>query len=341
MKNGIAVAGNMIVDILYPIQGLPAAGELTTITGDILRSTGGALCNVIVDLAKLDPSLHLTALGRLGNDAEGDYVLKSLKEHRNIDVSQVKREGATSFTAVMADELTKQRTFFHFRGANAQFDVDDIDWNLVSADLLHIGYIMLLDLLDSPDEVYGTRMARLLNAAQKHGIKTSIDVVSEAGDRFMRLVPPALRYTDYCIINELEAQQSTGVQLRDENGALLRDNIPEALRKLIDFGVSTWAIIHCPEGGFGMEKEGDFMAVDSLRLPDGYIKGTVGAGDAFCAGVLFAAHRKKTLPDAIIMGIASAACSLSESGATEGMQCADETLNFYYAQNKHVSGALK
>ena len=31
-KKGIAVAGNMIVDMLYPIDGFPKPGELTTIT---------------------------------------------------------------------------------------------------------------------------------------------------------------------------------------------------------------------------------------------------------------------------------------------------------------------
>jgi arabinose-5-phosphate isomerase len=64
-------------------------------------------------------------------------------------------------------------------------------------------------------------MARLLAEAQKHGIKTSIDVVSEASDRFTRLVPPSLKYTDYCIINEIEAGQTTGIALRDENDNLL------------------------------------------------------------------------------------------------------------------------
>ena len=89
MKNGIAVAGNMIVDILYPIQGLPGAGELTTILDGISRSVGGAVCNVIIDIAKLDPSLPLQALGRIGEDAEGDYIIEKLKMHKNIDLKQV------------------------------------------------------------------------------------------------------------------------------------------------------------------------------------------------------------------------------------------------------------
>ena len=102
-KKGIAVAGNMIVDMLYPVHGLPKPGELTTITADVSRSTGGALCNDIMDLAALDPSLPLTALGRIGDDDAGDFILEKMRAYPNISLSQVKREGVTSFTLVMAD----------------------------------------------------------------------------------------------------------------------------------------------------------------------------------------------------------------------------------------------
>ena len=89
-RNGIAVAGNMIVDVLYPILGNPKPGELTTITEGISRSSGGALCNVILDLAKLDSALPLTALGRVGTDPEGDYVLDKLRVHPQIETAQVR-----------------------------------------------------------------------------------------------------------------------------------------------------------------------------------------------------------------------------------------------------------
>ena len=329
MKKGIAVAGNMIVDVLYPILGIPKPGELTTITDGISRSSGGALCNVIVDLARLDPNLPLTALGRLGEDAEGDFVLEKLRAHANIDVSNVRREGMTSFTAVMADTVTKQRTFFHYRGANARFCEVDIDWDSVDAEILHIGYILLLDALDEPDGAYGTKLARLLHMAQERGIRTSIDVVSEAGDRFRRIVPPALRYTDYCVINEVEAEASTGVPLRGSDGTLLVENLPEALCKLKELGVWHWAVIHSPEGGFGLDESGSYVALKSLRLPERYIKGTVGAGDAFCAGVLCSAYHGWTLKAAIELGIAAAACSLSESGATEGVRSVSKAMEFY------------
>ncbi len=329
MRKGICVAGNLVVDITYPIERWPRQSELTTITEGITRSVGGAVCNVVTDLARMDKSLPLSALGVIGQDAEGDFILEQLGKYRNVDLSLLGRKGATSFTAVMSDNRTKARTFFQYRGANALFDESFIDWEKIDAELLHVGYILLLDALDQEDAEYGTKMARLLAEARRRGLKTSIDVVTETGDRFQTLVPPALRYTDYCVINELEAQQITGVPLRDESEKLYPENMKEALEQMKELGVSTWAVIHCPEGGYGLDEENRYVSLPSLRLPEGYIKGTVGAGDAFCAGVLYGAQKRWALPESIRLGTCAAAASLSEPGASEGVGTAEEVLKLW------------
>lgn len=329
MRKGICVAGNLVVDITYPIERWPRQSELTTITEGITRSVGGAVCNVVTDLARMDKSLPLSALGVIGQDAEGDFILEQLGKYRNVDLSLLGRKGATSFTAVMSDNRTKARTFFQYRGANALFDESFIDWEKIDAELLHVGYILLLDALDQEDAEYGTKMARLLAEARRRGLKTSIDVVTETGDRFRTLVPPALRYTDYCVINELEAQQITGVPLRDESEKLYPENMKEALERMKELGVSTWAVIHCPEGGYGLDEENRYVSLPSLRLPEGYIKGTVGAGDAFCAGVLYGAQKRWALPESIRLGTCAAAASLSELGASEGVGTAEEVLKLW------------
>jgi len=319
MSKGICVAGNLIVDVLYPTKGWPKQGELVHIADGITRVTGGAVCNVAIDLAKLDPELPVYAVGKIGTDAEGDLVMETMGAFPNMDLTRVHREGITGQTLVMNDLYCGERTFFTYCGANGTFDVDSVDWDNLPGDLFHIGYILLLDALDQEDNEYGTRMARLLHIAQQKGLKTSIDVVSEASDRFGRLVPPALKYTDYCIINEIEAQQSTGVVLRDEAGVLHTEKMPEALHALKRMGVSTWAVIHCPEGGYGLDDDDRYVELSSLKLPEGYIKGTVGAGDAFCAGVLLGAEKGYPLERAIDLGIASAAASLSDASSTGGM----------------------
>ena len=92
-RNGICVAGNMIVDITYPVDVMPKSGQLVPITGDPIRTTGGAVNNVIVDLAKLDPQLPLPAVGRIGKDAEGQFTMDYLHNFKNIDTACVKEEG--------------------------------------------------------------------------------------------------------------------------------------------------------------------------------------------------------------------------------------------------------
>lgn len=328
-KKGIAVAGSMNIDLLYPIQGYPNLGELTTITGSPAISTGGLLCNCALDLALLDPELPIPVLGRTGSDEQSEIIMNALHRCPNIDTSFIKREDATSFTFVMFDKTTKQRTFYHFRGGNAVFCEDDIPWDELDVDILHVGYILLMDALDTPDDEYGTKMARLMHTAQNRGIKTSVDIVTETGDRARRLAPPALKYADYCIINESEAEAVTGVPLRAKDGVLLPENMPAALRAMKEMGVSTWAVIHCPESGYGLDEHGNFVVVPSLNLPDGYIKGSVGAGDAYCSGVLYAAWRGDDLKSALELGTAAAACSLSEAGAAEGMRTAAEARALY------------
>ena len=329
MRKGICCAGNIIVDITYPIATWPKQNELTHITEGITNSTGGSVCNTITDLARLDPTMHLVASGFAGHDAEGDFVLAEMGKYPNIDLSMVKRDGRTSFTAVMSNNQTKERTFFQHAGANAYYGEDDIDWDKLDVNIFHIGYILLLPNLDEPDAQYGTKMARLLDRAQKAGMKTSIDVVSESGDRFSKLVPPALKYTDYCIINELEVQQTTGILLRDEDGNPHKENMPIALQKMKELGVSTWAVIHCPEMGCGIDETGTYYELPSLKLPKGYIQGTVGAGDAFCAGVLYAAEKKLPMPEALKIGACSAAASLSAVSASDGVKTAEEVLKLY------------
>ena len=329
MRKGICCAGNMIVDITYPIETWPKQNELTHITEGIQNSTGGSVCNTITDLAKLAPDMPLVASGFAGFDAEGDYMLEQLQQYPNIDLSQVMRNGRTSFTVVMSNNQTKERTFFQHAGANAHYCEDHIDLDKLNVNIFHIGYILLLPALDAPDDEYGTKMARLLHKAQQAGMKTSIDVVSETGDRFVKLVTPALKYADYCVINELEAQQTTGVLLRDENGILHTENMPKALEKLKELGVSTWAVIHCPEVGCGIDENGQYWEVPSLKLPKGWIKGTVGAGDAFCAGILYAAETGMNMEQALKMGACAAAASLREVNASDGVKTAEEVLKLY------------
>ena len=112
------------------------------------------------------------------------------------------------------------------------------------------------------------------------------------------------------------------------------ENKKSALQKLHELGVAKWAVIHCPELGCGMDEAGNYCEFESLKLPKGYIKGTVGAGDAFCAGVLYAAETDMPLREALKLGACSAAASLSEVSASDGVKTKDEVLKLYELYGK-------
>ena len=184
-----------------------------------------------------------------------------------------------------------RRTFFHARGANTLWRGDDIDFKKLDVRIFHLGYLLLLDALDQPCARFGTQAARLLARAQAAGIKTSADVVSEDSDRFAKIVNPALRHVDYCILNEIEAGKTTGFKIRPPGGALDTVALRHAAGALLQQGVRELVVVHFPEGAFARTRKGEDFWQASLKLPSNYIAGTAGAGDAFCAGVLYGAWR--------------------------------------------------
>jgi len=248
-KRGIALSGNLIVDFYKEIDIYPDHSTLTTIR-NINRETGGLVCNCAQGLSQIDPEFKLAVIGRIGADEAGDFIVEKLSQYPNIDQSRLIRDGGTSFTDAMIDLANRTRTYFHFRGANSKLAIEDIDLDHLGVNVLHIGYILLLDSLDAEDQEYGTRLARLLERARKKGIKTSIDIVSEVSDRFSTIVPPALKYTDYAIVNEYEASKVTGIPVRDEQGQFLVEAAFEVCRRLLELGVRSLAVIHS-KGGSG------------------------------------------------------------------------------------------
>lgn len=324
MRKGLCFAGNAIADQIKFVEQYPCPGTLTTITSTG-TSLGGLLCNCALDTARLDPHVPVSAIGVVGQDGAGEEILKQLQAYPSIDISGIRRCGTTSFTDVVT-ETDGRRTFFHFRGSNALLGPDDFLFERIRADILHIGYILLLDKLDGPDPQYETALCRVLADARKHGIRTSVDVVSEEGSRFSRLVPPALRYTDYCFLNEIEAERTTGIVLRKE-GHLYQENFLPCLRALAAMGVERWAVIHMPELAYGLDmKTGSDWCEPSFALPEGFAVSSVGAGDAFAAGMLLGAYYGWSLRKAMHMASAVAGYSLSGRGASDAMKPLAEIL---------------
>ncbi len=319
-RSGLLAGGNWIIDQVKLIDVFPQPEQLANIRSQA-QGTGGAPYNVLIDLAHLGAPFPLFAAGLVGKDSLGALILDDCRAHK-IDTKHLTMtaEAPTSYTDVMTEINGGRRTFFHNRGANALWSGKGLDFGRVRARIFHLAYLLLLDALDAQDRTCGTKAAALLAQAQEAGLKTSVDVVSEDSDRFARIVAPALKFTDYCILNEIEASKTTGFKIRQPDGQIDPVALRHASGALLQFGVRELVVIHYPEGAFARTRKGDDVLHASLKLPTKYIAGTAGAGDAFCAGVLLGLHEGWELQKCLLTGVCAAAACLSDPTCTAGVK---------------------
>ena len=319
-SQGIAVAGNIIVDILNIIDKYPDKSMIANVL-KISHAVGGCVPNTLIDISKIDTDMYLTAIAKVGNDDNGRFLISQMQKH-GIDVSMMKVDDSvvTSSSNVMSEMTTGDRTFFYSRGANSSLCYEDIDIDALDCKIFHIGYLLLLDSLDAPDKTYGTKMAKLLHDISAKGIKTSIDVISEDSGRAPRIISASLSWCDYTIMNEIESSNISGYPPRNPDGTVNRDNMRKTMEKLMELGVREKVIVHCSEAGFLLDKSGEFVTVPSLALPKDYIKGSVGAGDAYAAACLYGLYHGYDNKRLLEFASAAAACNLAAEDSISGMR---------------------
>jgi len=326
MRNGIIGAGNWLVDTVKTIDRWPGVGNLCNILKEE-RAPGGGPANVLFDLAVADPKLPLFAAGMLGKDGSGEFLMNLIRQHGiHADGMKFTEKAPTSYSDVMSGE--GKRTFFHCRGANAMLKYEDLSDIDLPAKFFYLGYLLLLDSLDAPDSEYATCAVRLLKTMQEKGYKTVVDFVSEAPEKFRASVIPALPYIDFLIVNEVEAGCCCDLALRDENGGLLWRNLPKAVQTLLDLGVKESVVIHFPEGACACQRGGKYFYAPSCKITRQEIVGSNGAGDAFCAGVLYALHQDWPLEKAVKLGGAFSNFNLRSATASGGAVSLETMLEY-------------
>ncbi|MBV9275176.1 MAG: carbohydrate kinase family protein [Verrucomicrobia bacterium] len=317
-RTGILAAGNWIVDNVKVIDVWPSQDALAIIQEET-HANGGSPFNVLIDLAKLGAKFPLQGAGIIGSDAAGDWILEACRQN-HIDAGSLHRTEAapTSYTDVMTVASTGRRTFFHQRGANALLEGSQIQLESSNAKIFHLGYLLLLDQLDAACPKFGTKAAELFYRASELGFITSVDVVSEESDRYRRIVFPVLPFVDLLFMNEFEAGQLIGKDIRSNN-EIVPEILEFAAKTLIESGVRRWAVIHFPEGVLAVSSAGQKVFQGSFVLPPHKIRGATGAGDALTAGILFGYHNDLPMERCLLYGVCAAAACMQHPSASDGI----------------------
>ena len=311
-RSGIICAGNWIVDIVHTIDAWPRKSDLVHIRDEVV-GVGGGPANVAISLARMGFADPIYGVGLIGQDLHAQTVLDACKA-AGINASGLKQsaKAPTSHTHVMTVS-GDSRTFFYHPGTNDLLDAPDIDLS-TPARMFYLGYINLLGALDRIGPDGRTPASDLLEQARARGMLTCVDLVSSDTPQFRAAVSASLPHIDVLFLNEVEAARATGISISTPQD---RAGLSLAAAALLAGGAGT-VVIHTPDLSLWQTSADTLWAMPAPVDPASIIS-PVGAGDAFCAGVIWGIYHGWAPAQSMALGHNAAAAALRGATATDGI----------------------
>ena len=306
MQSGIIGLGMWCVDTTYKINNLPDRGKLETIS-DTFQCVGGGPSNVLTDLNSLGFKHPMYAMGSVGSDSNALIIKKHCRENKIMTKYLiVSRQTTTSHTVCMF-ERQKERTFLYYPGANKLLDKKHFKINQLKIlpKILYVGYITLLGKLDKFDDDKKTRLSKVLKKAKNKNVITVLDLVSNKHPKYKNIIESSLPFTDYLLLNEIEAEMLFNKKIYGLNKKLNQKVLTKLISKVFKKGINKGIVIHSPTESLYFDRTIKIHTKSKI-MTKGKIINSVGAGDAFCAAFIFGIHEnwhiKKTLKKAHAAG---------------------------------------
>ena len=304
MAKRIVVVGSINLDLVAATERIPRAGE--TVSGlNFQTFPGGKGANQAVAAARLDGVVSM--IGRVGTDAFGEQLLRSLRES-TVDTEAVETVPGSSGLAMITTDAAGQNAITVIPGANATLSPADLDRN---KGLIRSAGILLTQLEIPPETV-----EHLAAIALREHIPLILD---PAPARF--LPPSLLKSVEWLTPNETETgsllghgpQELSEDMLEDAAEALLRSGSRNVILKLGDRG----CYVALADGTRQLLPAFSVKAID-----------TTAAGDAFNGALAVALMNGQDVVESASWASAVAAISVTRAGAQPSMPTAVEVDRF-------------
>jgi sugar/nucleoside kinase (ribokinase family) len=257
--------------------------------GPVVLSTGGAVANTGLSLAKLGARPAL--VGKIGAGIFGRAVTEAIESHGRglADHLVIANDQPTSYTIVL-NVAGRDRTFIHAPGANTEFGSEDVSDDLLRrVRWMHLGYPPLLRRMYLSD---GEELESLFRRAKEAGVTTSLDLSlpdrnAESGRiDWVRILRRVLPYVDFFLPSDAELRF-----MLDPAGV---SDLLELVKRSLDLGSGNVGI-KLGDRGFILgvrtgwpDCSGRTFWHPSYRVD---VAGTTGAGDAAIAGFILGCLR--------------------------------------------------
>ncbi|HNA98746.1 MAG TPA: carbohydrate kinase [Marmoricola sp.] len=246
----IVVVGESLVDVV------------TDASGQVTRTPGGSPLNVAIGLGRL--KVETLLMTQLGNDKDAELILRALRDSRVAVMAAPARNGRTSSATAQLDADGEATYSF-----NITWDLPEQD--LPRCDAVHIG--SLGTLLEPGRQ----SVLELVEEATAHKHMLSYDINLRAA----HVSDPETTWRDVVSV----ASRASLVRLSEADSELMRPGVPadQVCRELLR-GSRTRVVV-LTRGAAGATAFGEDFEV-SAEPREVNVADTIGAGDAFTAGLL-------------------------------------------------------
>jgi len=293
----IVVVGSINMDLVVRAPHLPQPGE-TIIGSDFKTFPGGKGANQAVAAARLGG--HVKMIGRVGNDAFGTQLLRTLHDDR-IDTTFVQRDAeAPSGVALITVEEAGQNTIVVASGANARVTPADVD----AAAAAFEGAAVLLLQLECPLPT----VRHAIEAARQHQVRVILNPAPS-----QPLDVQLLSQVDYLVPNQIELALLTQA-----------DALEEGVQRLKALGIKQVVVTLGGDGAAVFDND------QAYQLPPHQVNvvDTTAAGDAFVGGFAVALVESKSTRAAAEWGNAAGALAVTRAGAQPSLPARAELAGF-------------
>ena len=292
----IAIAGEINLDLI--LYGLPPVMPMDReLLGTDFRVTLGSSSAILAhNLSVLGARVGF--ITRVGSDPLGNIALERLGESK-VDLSRiVVGKGAASTGVTLLLPHGKERHILTYLGTMAELTVEDLDLDyLKSARHFHLSSLFL-------QRALAPALPALFRELKRAGLTISLDTNDDPDDQWNGVLEELLDLVDILLPNEDEARRITRTQTTDEAIEVLAKRVPCVVVK------------RGPQGSIARAAGQTFTAPPVTVSP----VDTIGAGDSFNAGFLFAWLRDLPLQQCIRAGNITGALSTLRSGGTEAFR---------------------
>ena len=289
----------------WPFTAVPPGGGCYLID-ELTMAVSGAAGVAAIAAAKM--GLKTLAVGGVGEDLMGDWVLQRLK-HFGVDTGMMQHQpGWKTSSSIVTTRIDGSRPALHMKGATGNFTVDQHDFARVTdARVFHLGGVGLMDAMD------GAANARLMRHAKERGCITTVDIFAGSAEDLPD-VAAVLPYTDYFMPSIEEARALSGLE-----------DLIDCTTFFHDQGVSGCVFTLGGDGAYYSHTDGTRFRVPAFDIQ---VKCTCGCGDAFDAGYAVALCKGFDPETAVRFAQATSALNATGLGSQAGVESFEHTWNF-------------